>query len=104
MSVRLFARTPWQRRSLTGLLGLVVLAPVFAWAAERTGYAEPMENAAALAGAASEAVPTSVSIFSSYAVPGFGPYIGTLLGALLGTLLTLGLAFGVAWLLATTTK
>ena len=104
MSARSFARTPWTQRSLAGILGLVVLAPLFAWASARTGYAEPMENAAALAGAASEAVPTSVSLFSSYAVPGFGPYIGTLLGALLGTLLTLVLAFGVAWLLATTTK
>ena len=100
MSVRSFARTPWQRRSLAGLLGLVVLAPVFAWASARTGYAEPMENAAVLAGAASEAVPTSVSFFSSYAVPGFDPYLGTLLGALPGTLLTLALALGVGRLLA----
>ena len=100
MSVRSFARTPWQRRSLIGLLGLVVLAPVFAWTAERTGYAEPMENAAALAGATSEAVPNSVSLLSSYAVPGFDPYLGTLLVALLGTLLTLALALGVGRLLA----
>jgi cobalt/nickel transport protein len=102
MSARSFARTPWQRRSLAGLLGLVVLAPAFAWASARTGYAEPMENAAALAGAASEAVPTSVSLFSSYAVPGFGSHLGTLLGALLGTLLTLGLALVVGRLLAAT--
>ena len=100
MSARSFVRKPWQRRSLAGLLGLVVLAPVFAWTAERTGYAEPMENAAALAGAASEAVPNSVSLFSGYAVPGFDPYLGTLLGALLGTLLTLALALGVGRLLA----
>jgi cobalt/nickel transport protein len=102
MSARSFARTPWQRRSLAGLLGLVVLAPAFAWASGQTGYAEPMENAAALAGAASEAVPTSVSLFSSYAVPGFGSHLGTLLGALLGTLLTLGLALVVGRLLAAT--
>lgn len=102
MSARSFARTPWQRRSLAGLLGLVVLAPAFAWAAGQTGYAEPMENAAELAGAASEAVPTSVSLFSSYAVPGFGSHLGTLLGALLGTLLTLGLALVVGRLLAAT--
>ena len=100
MSVRPFTRVPWQWRSLIGLLGLVVLAPAFGWAAERTGYVEPMENAAALAGAASEAVPNSVSLFSSYAVPGFDPYLGTLLGALLGTLLTLALALGVGRLLA----
>ncbi|MDZ7746407.1 MAG: hypothetical protein U5K28_07785 [Halobacteriales archaeon] len=57
MSVRSFTRVPWQRRSLAGLLGLVLLAPVCAWAAARTGYAEPMDNAAELAGAASEAAP-----------------------------------------------
>ena len=100
MSVRSFTRVPWQWRSFIGLFGLVVLAPAFGWAAERTGYAEPIENAAALAGAASEAVPNSVSLFSSYAVLRFDPYIGTLLGALLGTLLTLALALGVGRLLA----
>lgn len=99
MSARSFARSRWQRRSLGGLLGLVVLAPVFAWAAEQTGYAEPMENAAALAGAASQAVPTSVSLFSDYAIPGFGPQLGTLFGALLGTFLTLGLALVVGRIL-----
>ena len=100
MSVRSFTLVPWQRRSLIGLLGLVVLAPAFGWAAERTGYVEPIENAAALAGAASEAVPTSVSLFSGYALPGLGPHAGTLGGAFLGTLLTLTLAPGLGRLLA----
>ena len=100
MSVRSFTRIPWQWCSLIGLLGLVVLAPTFGWAAERTGYVEPMENAAALAGAASEAVPTSVSLFSGYALPGLGPHAGTLGGAFLGTLLTLTLAPGLGRLLS----
>ena len=100
MSVRSFTRVPWQWRSFIGLFGLVVLAPAFGWAAERTGYVEPMENAAALAGAASEAVPTSVSLFSGYALPGLGPHAGTLGGAFLGTLLTLTFALGLGRLLA----
>jgi hypothetical protein len=100
MSARSFVRTPWQRRSLAGLLGLVVLTPAFAWASARTGYTEPMENAAALAGAASEAVPTSISLFSGYALPELGPHAGTLGGAFLGTLLTLTLALGLGRLLA----
>ena len=100
MSVRSFTRVPWQWRSLIGLPGLVVLAPAFGWAAERTEYVKPMENAAALAGAASEAVPTSVSLFSGYALPGLGPHAGTLGGAFLGTLLTLTLALGLGRLLA----
>ena len=100
MSVRSFAHVRWQRRSLAGLLGLALLAPGFAWAAEQTGYAEPMDNAAELAGAASEAVPTGLSLFSGYALPGFGTYTGTLAGALLGTGLTLALALVVGRLLA----
>ena len=100
MSVRSFARNRWQRRSLAGLLGLGLLAPVFAWAAAQTGYAVPMDNAAELAGAASEAVPTGISLFSGYALPGLGTYGGTLAGALLGTALTLALALGVGRLLA----
>lgn len=101
MSVRSFAHARWQRRSLGGLLGLAVLAPVFAWAATQMGYTEPMDNAAELAGMTSEAVPTGLSLFSGYALPGLGTYTGTLGGALLGTLLTLALALAVGRLLAT---
>lgn len=100
MSVRSFAHTRWQRRSLAGLLGLVALAPVFAWAAGQTGYAEPMDNAAELAGVASEAVPTGLGLFPGYALPGLGTYAGTLGGALVGTLLTLALALAAGRLLA----
>lgn len=99
MSVRSFARVRWQRRALVGLFGLVALAPLFGWAAERTGYAEPMENAAALVGAASHAEPTALSLLSGYTIPGVGPHLGTLGAALFGTLLTLGLGLGVARLL-----
>lgn len=100
MSVRSFRHVRWQRRSLAGLLGLVLLAPAFAWAAARTGYAEPMDNALELAGATSEAVPTGISLFSGYALPGLGTYTGTLGGAVVGTVLTLVLALTVGRLLA----
>lgn len=100
MSVRSLTRVQWQRRSLVGLLGLALLAPVFAWAAARTGYAEPMDNAAELAGATSEAVSTGVSLFSGYALPELGTHTGTLGGALVGTALTLVLALTVGRLLA----
>jgi cobalt/nickel transport protein len=99
MSVRSFAHVRWQRRSLAGLIGLALLAPVFAWAAEQTGYAEPMDNAVELAGVASEAVPAGPSVFSGYALPGLGTYTGTLAGALVGTGLTLLLALAVGRLL-----
>lgn len=100
MSVRTGSSDRWLARSLGGLVCLAVLAPAFAWAASLVGYAEPMDNAVELAGATSEIVPTGVSLFSSYALPWFGPYLGTLAGALLGTALTLGVAFGVGRLLA----
>lgn len=100
MSVQSFVDVRWQRRSLAGLFGLVVLAPFFGWAAEQTGYAEPLDNAAELAGVASEAVPTGLSLFSGYALPGLGPYTGTLGGALVGTVLTLVLALAVGRLLS----
>lgn len=96
-------RRHWQRRVLTGLIGLAVLAPVFAWAAERTGYAEPMENAATLVGAASSADPPMLSVLSGYTVPGLGPHLGTLGAALGGTVLTLVLAVAVGRALAATT-
>jgi len=100
MSVRSFARVRWQRRSLAGLFVLVLLTPVFAWAAGQTGYAEPMDNAAELAGATSNAVPTGPSLLSGYTIPGLGPHAGTFGAALFGTLLTFGLALGAGRLLA----
>lgn len=100
MSGRAVGLEPWHRRCLAGLLGLVALAPIFAWAATRVGYAEPMDNAAALAGATSEAVPSGLSLLSDYAIPGLGPHLGTLGAALVGTLLTLVLAIGLGRALA----
>lgn len=100
MSVRAGTPDRWQRRSLVGLCCLVALAPAFAWAADRTGYAEPMDNAIELAGTSSEVAPATLGVFSGYAIGSLGPYAGTLGGALVGTLLTLGLALGVGRLLA----
>jgi hypothetical protein len=97
MSVRPRAQG-WRRRSLVGVLGLVVLAPAFAWAAGRVGYTEPMTSAMELAGA--REAPTAVSLFSEYALPGLGQYAGTLGGALVGTAVTLGIALAVGRLLA----
>lgn len=101
MSVRSLTNDRGQRRSLVGLLCLVVLAPAFAWAAAQTGYAEPMDNAVELAGVSSDIVPTGISLFSDYAIQGLGTYPGTFGGALLGTVLTLGIGLGVGRLLAT---
>lgn len=100
MSAQSLAQVRWQRRSLAGLAVLVLLAPLFAWASSQTGYAEPMDHAVELVGAASNAVAPEFSLLAGYGIPGLGPHVGTLVAALFGTLLTLGLGIGFARLIA----
>ena len=91
--------TPWIRGAAVGILVLVVLAPVFGWAAGAVGYAEPLENAAEETGAMDAASSTAHGLFPDYAVPGLGPATGTFVAALLGTALTLVAAGGTGRLL-----
>ena len=98
MTARMFARG-WRLRSLACLLGLVAVSPVFEWAAEQVGYAEPLDNAATLTGATTEAVLLNPGLLPSYSVPGLEPYLGTLVAGFLGTVLTFGLAVAVGRML-----
>jgi cobalt/nickel transport protein len=84
---------------MVGLLVLVVLAPVFAWAAGAVGYAEPLEHAAEATGAADAATSIAPALLPDYSVPGLGGSLGTLLSAVVGTALTLGVAVGAGRLL-----
>jgi len=93
MTERVFHR-PWFRQSLVVLAILVLLSPVFAWAAEAVNYAEPLEHAAAVTGAASAASTILPGLFPDYSIPGLGPWVGTLVAGLVGTAVTL--ALGVA--------
>ena len=93
------AEDAWLRWAVAGLLVLVLLAPVFGWAAAAVDYAEPLENAAAATGAADAARATAVAILPGYDVPGLAPSLGTLVAALLGTALTLVAAGGTGRLL-----
>ena len=90
----------WFRSALLVLLALVVLAPVFGWAAGQVGYAEPMENAAEATGAADQADALHRGLMPDYSVPGLGSAAGTLVAALAGTALTLTVATGFGRLLA----
>jgi cobalt/nickel transport protein len=92
------AERAWLRPALAGLLALVVLAPLFAWAAGAVGYTEPLEVAAEATGAADDAT-ASPSALPGYVVPGADGPLGTLLAALVGTGLTLLVAFGAGRLL-----
>lgn len=99
MNAHLLER-PRFRRGLAALAVLVVLAPVFAWAAGRVGYTEPLEIAAESAGATGAAVVTVAGVFPDYSVPGLGSTVGTLVAAAVGTLLTLGVATALGRALA----
>jgi len=85
---------PWVRRAVAGVLVLVLLAPVFAWAAGAVGYAEPLEHAAAATGAGDDAVSIAPALLPDYSVPGAPAPVGTLVSALVGTALTLVVAVG----------
>lgn len=90
----------WVRTGLVVLLALVVLAPVFGWAAGQVGYAEPLENAAEATGATDAAVTYNPGLLPEYGVPGLGAAPGTLVAALVGTVLTLVVATGFGRALA----
>lgn len=79
---------------MLGILVLVVLAPVFGWAAGAVGYAEPLENAAEETGAAGAAGSINPALLPDYSVPGLGAPLGTLVSAVVGTALTLAVALG----------
>ncbi len=84
------------------LVLLVLLAPVFGWAAGAVGYAEPLENAAEATGAADQAQPVGFAPFPDYSVAGLGALIGTLLSAVVGTALTLLVAVAIGRVLGAT--
>ncbi|SFR87144.1 cobalt/nickel transport protein [Halomicrobium zhouii] len=90
----------WFRTGLAILLVLVLLAPVFGWAAGQVGYAEPLDNAAEATGATDAAETVNPGLMPDYGVPGLGAAPGTLLAALVGTALTLVLATGMGRVLA----
>lgn len=89
----------WVRRAVFVLLVLVILAPVFGWAAGAVGYAEPLENAAETTGAADAATTLNPGVLPDYSVPGLADPAGTFVSALVGTTLTLGVGIGVGHLL-----
>ena len=72
---------------------MILLSPLFAYAAELVGYSEPLENVAEMLGA--EENQEYTGILPDYSVPGLDPYIGTLISGIVGTLITLGVAYAI---------
>lgn len=91
----------WFLRALAALGGLIVLTPVFGWAAQAVGYAEPLENAAKETGAVGSADPVQIALMPEYSVSGLNMATGTLVSAVVGTALTLLIATLIGQLLAT---
>ncbi|MBO4247285.1 PDGLE domain-containing protein [Halomicrobium sp. IBSBa] len=90
----------WVRRSLLAIGALVAASPLFAWAAGRVGYAEPLENAAERTGAMAHEVTYNPGLLPDYTIPGVDPLVGTFVSAVVGTALTLVVATAIARLLA----
>lgn len=88
----------WFRKALAVIVVLALLSPVFGWAAEAVGYAEPIDLAAEQTGAADEAT-GGHGLFSNYSVPGTGGAVGTLLSAVVGIGLMLVVTIGLGRLL-----
>lgn len=82
----------WFPRASATLGVLVILTPVFGWAAEAVGYTEPLENAAKETGAVGSADPVQIALMPEYSVSGLSMATGTLVSAVVGTALTLLIA------------
>ena len=73
------------------IASLIILAPIFAWAADLVGYSEPLENAAEEAGA-SEHGGAYHGIFPDYTLPGINPYLSAMIAGIIGCLIIMGVA------------
>jgi cobalt/nickel transport protein len=93
----------WLPKAVVVLLALVLLTPVFGWAAGQVGYSEPLENAAHATGATEDAESVASVPLPDYGVAGLGNSTGTLVSAVVGTGLTLLVALGIGRLLGTET-
>jgi len=96
--------TEWLPRALAVLLLLMLLAPVFGWAAGQIGYSEPLENAAEATAATDDAEAVEFAPLPDYSVPGLSSAAGTFVSAVVGTALTLLVAVGIGRLLGTDTN
>jgi len=77
------------RRGAGVVGGLVVLSPLFAWAAGQVGYTEPLEHAASATGATAHTVSTLPALLPDYGLAGVDPYVGTLVSGVVGAALVL---------------
>jgi len=72
---------------------MIILAPLFAWAADMVGYSEPLENAAEETGAQENQ--TYSGIFPDYGVPGINPYLSALITGAIGVAIIMAIFYGL---------
>jgi hypothetical protein len=97
--MRLTLDRSWLPWALLGLGGLILLAPVFDFAATAVGYTEPLGHAAAAAGAVDAEISVYSGLLPEYSVPGSESAMGTLVAAAIGTAITFIVAIGLGRLL-----
>jgi len=81
------------KKAYVAIAVMLILAPLFAWAADLVNYSEPLENAAEEAGA--EENQSYSGIFPDYTVPGLNPYISALITGFIGVAIILAVFYGV---------
>ena len=68
---------------------LLLLTPLFAWAADLVGYAEPLENAAEELGAMEHETAIISGILPDYMIPGANPYASAIVAGIVGCVIVL---------------
>jgi len=68
---------------------LLLLTPLFAWAADLVGYAEPLENAAEHLGAMEHETAIISGILPDYTIPGANPYASAVVAGIVGCVIVL---------------
>jgi cobalt/nickel transport system permease protein len=86
-------RMPAGKAAIVVIFAMVTVSPLFAYAAELVGYAEPLENAAEIIGL--EENPIYEGILPDYTIPGLDPYLGTLIAGAIGTLIVLAIGYAM---------
>ncbi len=86
-------KAPAGRAALAAVAVMIVLSPLFAYAAELVGYSEPLENAAEMIGLHEH--PIYEGLLPDYTIPGLDPYLGTLIAGAIGTLIVLALGYAM---------
>lgn len=87
-----YLEKPWFRKSVVVVIVLVILSPVFAWAAGLVGYSEPLENAAEKTGALEEGYALFSGFFPNYQIPGLETTIASAIAGFFGVIITFGVA------------